>query len=277
MTSTLLRDTKRVLRSVVPAPILNWRETQFYARYGEVELHLMPYLCRPDRDTIDIGANDGCYVHFARKYSRQVIAFEPLPWLATGLAKRFGQSIEIHEVALSRTAGRTILRIPVVDDIPITGCATISLAASQQYPACREIEIATDTLDRLYRGEAGFIKIDVEGHEEGVLDGARETIARCQPRLLVEIDERLAPGAVDRIGSLFRSLGYRGYFIFQGSLLTIDRFDKNVMQRRANLPDLKAGLEARERFGRYIYNFLFLPPDYPDNLLRKMVAAIGAL
>ena len=50
-----------------------------------------------------------------------------------------------------------------------------------------------DRLDNVYRGRAGFIKIDVEGHEQAVLDGAVETIRRCKPRMLVEIDDRLSP------------------------------------------------------------------------------------
>ncbi len=42
--------------------VLNWREARFYAKYGEVELHLLDLLCRRDRDAIDVGANDGSYV-----------------------------------------------------------------------------------------------------------------------------------------------------------------------------------------------------------------------
>ncbi len=32
------------------------------------------------------------------------------------------------------------------------------------------------------------------------------------------------------------------------------------LQYLANLPDLTAPLQQRQRFGRYIYNFIFLPP-----------------
>ena len=56
------------------------------------------------------------------------------------------------------------------------------------------LKVHMDRLDNVYSGTAGFIKIDVEGHEQAVLDGAVETIDRCRPRLLVEVDERLSPG-----------------------------------------------------------------------------------
>src|SRR6266404_5337131 len=58
---------RQALRSLCPRPLLNWREARFYARYGEVELHLLEFLCRADQDAIDIGANDGSYVHFLRR------------------------------------------------------------------------------------------------------------------------------------------------------------------------------------------------------------------
>ena len=55
-------------------PLLNWREARFYGRFGEVELHLLEFLCRRDQDAIDVGANDGSYVHYLRRHARRVIA-----------------------------------------------------------------------------------------------------------------------------------------------------------------------------------------------------------
>ena len=77
-----------------------------------------------------------------------------------------------------------------VDGVTVTGCSTVSPTASATYPDHRAIEVPMATLDSSYEGEVGFIKIDVEGHEQAVLDGAVQTIRRCRPRLLVEIDER---------------------------------------------------------------------------------------
>ena len=270
-----VREGKRTLRSVCPQSLLNWREAQYYGRYGEIELHLLEFLCRPDRDAIDVGANDGSYIHFMRKCSRRVYALEPLPWLAKELKKKFQHGVVINNIALSHTAGTAALRMPVVDGVLVTGCSTISADASSTYPGHQEIHVPLATLDSVYTGEAGFIKIDVEGHEEAVLEGARETLARCRPRALVELDERLAPGAITRVIERFRAQDYAGYFVYRRQLLPVDRFDRDVMQNPKNLPDLKAPLEQRQRFGRYIYNFLFFPPDEPKLTLRRIEARIA--
>src|SRR5947209_3295951 len=80
-------------------------------------------------------------------------------------------------------------------------------------------------------GNVGFIKIDVEGHEHSVLQGAQRTIERCRPRVLIEAEERHAPGSVRRIQAFFRRFGYRGYFVFHRQLAPIERFDPARMQR----------------------------------------------
>jgi FkbM family methyltransferase len=250
--------------------VLNWREARFYGRHGEVELHLLEFLCRRDQDAIDVGANDGCYVHYLRRHARQVIAFEPMPSLARMLRRKFRRGVVVESMALSDTAGTVSLRMPVVDGVVVTGCSTVSSVASATYPAHRAIEVPMDRLDSVYGGEVGFIKIDVEGHEQAVLDGAIETIRRCRPRMLVEVDERLAPGGLARAKAYFRDLGYLGYYVEAGRLEPIERFSTERLQNPANLPDLTAPLQQRKRFGRYIYNFIFLPPGEPTETLHRL-------
>ena len=268
--SGLYREARQRVRSLFPQSVLNWREARFYGRHGEVELHLLEFLCRRDQDAIDVGANDGCYVHYLRRHARQVIAFEPMPSLARMLRRKFRRGVVVESMALSDTAGTVSLRMPVVDGVVVTGCSTVSSAASATYPAHRAIEVPMDRLDSVYGGEVGFIKIDVEGHEQDVLDGAIETIRRCRPRMLVEVDERLASGGLARAKAYFRDLGYLGYYVEAGRLEPIERFSTERLQNPANLPDLTAPLQQRKRFGRYIYNFIFLPPGEPTETLHRL-------
>jgi len=267
---SLYREARQALRSFCPQALLNWREARFYGRHGEVELHLLEFLCRRDQDAIDVGANDGSYVHFLRRHARRVIAFEPMPSLARALRRKFRRGVVVESVALSDAAGTVSLRMPVVDDVVVTGCSTVSSAASATYPAYRAIEVTMDRLDSVYGGDVGFIKIDVEGHEQAVLDGAMATIRRCRPRLLVEVDERLSPGGLARAKAYFRDLGYRGYYVHAGRLEPIDQFSIAHLQKPSNLPDLTAPLQQRARFGRYIYNFIFLPPGEPTETLHRL-------
>jgi FkbM family methyltransferase len=265
------------LRSLCPQPLLNWREARFYGRYGEVELHLLEFLCHRDRDAIDVGANDGSYVHFMRRHARRVIAFEPMPSLAGALAHKFRHGVQIEALALSDREGTVALHSPVVDGVTVTGCSTVSPTASATYGGHRAIEVPMTTLDSFYEGDVGFIKIDVEGHQQAVLDGAVQTIRRCRPRMLVEFEERLSPGGLDLGKAYFNALDYKGYFVHAGRLEPIARFLPEKMQDPANLPDLTASLEQRQRFGRYIYNFIFLPREEPEETLPRMRARLAQL
>lgn len=268
--SSSYTEARHVLRSICPKPVLNWREARFYGLYGEVELHLLEFLCQHDTDSIDVGANDGSYVHYMRRYSKYVVAFEPMPHLADGLRRKFPTRVRVEAMALSDESGTVELRMPIVDGVVVTGCSTISSDASSTYPAYQGIDVPMDRLDDVYQGKAGFIKIDVEGHEQAVLNGAIETIRRCRPRMLVQIDDRLSSGGLERARAFFAELGYRGFFIHNGNIKPAERFSVDRMQHLVNLPDLIAPLQARERFGRYIYNFIFLPSEEPPETLWKM-------
>jgi FkbM family methyltransferase len=273
----LYREVKQRVRPLLPRLLLNQREARYFARYGEVEMHLLEFLCRCDRDAIDVGANYGGYVHFMRRYARHVYAYEPMPRLAQMLRRKFRRDVTVEAIALSDSTGSAALRMPVIDGMALVGCSTISDGASATYPALSVTAVPMDRLDNVYGGNVGFIKIDVEGHEQAVLDGAVQTIRRCRPRLLVEIDERLSPGGLLRAKAYFRDLDYRGFFVQAGHIEPMSLFSVDRLQNPADLPDLTAPLQQRQRFGRYIYNFIFLPRDEPIETLRQMSKRLSEL
>jgi FkbM family methyltransferase len=269
---SFVRQIKAGLRAVCPRPVLMWREAQYFKQHGEFELGFIPHLCRPAQDAIDVGANEGSYVHFMRRYARQVYAFEPVPWLADRLRDKFRTGVIVKPVALSDAAGRARLRIPVVDGELITGLSSLDTPAGPSGET-REFEVETAALDDIYAGDLGFIKIDVEGHEDAVLRGSRRTVARCRPRVQIEIVEDLSPGGVGRAAAFFGELGYRGYFVWQHALAPLSEFDAAIMQR----PDVVAGYGpglARRIFGRYVANFLFFPDEEPQATFRHLQETI---
>src|SRR5271170_7723476 len=189
-----LRNLHDILVPVIPPPIMLWAEERYLLRFGEPEIGLLEFLCLPDREALDIGGNEGCYSLVLRKYAQSVITFEPIPWMANELIRKFGTSIVVHEIALSSSPGKAILHIPLIDGKAVTALATLSQTPFTAKLTKRDVVVKAARLDDVYDGDVGFIKIDVEGHEEAVLEGARSTVARNRPRMLIEIEERHAPG-----------------------------------------------------------------------------------
>jgi hypothetical protein len=67
-------------------------------------------------------------------------------------------------------------------------------------------DVAVVTVDSLCLPRCALLKVDVEGMELAVVDGARDTIARCRPLLYLENDRAEKSPAL--IG-LILDLGYR--------------------------------------------------------------------
>jgi FkbM family methyltransferase len=66
-------------------------------------------------------------------------------------------------------------------------------------------EVPMITIDSLQLPRVDFIKIDVEGMEVDVLEGAAETIKRCRPMLFVEI----LKSDPEKIAAMFRAHDYK--------------------------------------------------------------------
>src|SRR6476661_5900596 len=62
-----------------------WQGTNY-----EPEMELLDILCDRARTSVDVGAKLGMYTHRLRRYSRDVVAFEPIPLLGRMLRKVLG-------------------------------------------------------------------------------------------------------------------------------------------------------------------------------------------
>ena len=137
---------------------------------------------------VDIGANNGYYYSLqAAKYGiKEIHSFEPNPKILTHLHKNiyennFQKVIKVYEIALSNLSP-----------------TTLSLAGNRgansrivQKKRMRDkiLKVSTrkfDDLD-LTLTSPTLIKIDVEGSELLVIQGAKDTIDRCRPSVQVEI------------------------------------------------------------------------------------------
>lgn len=268
----IVRRAKAAAREFCPKRLLLWREARYFEKYGERELRLVRHLCQRERDAVDVGAHEGSYVHFMKRYARRVYAFEPVPSLAEALAWKFAPRVVVRNIALSRESGTAILRVPLIDGAALTGLASLNNGAGATAPVT-EIAVQTRPLDEVFAGDAGFIKVDVEGHEEAVIDGAARTIARCRPRLLIEIEDDRMPGAPARIHAFLRRFNYRGYFVCGRTLAAFETFDPTTMQRPADIAGFRAGV-PRQSFDRYCNNFLFIADEEAEPLSMRIAAAL---
>jgi len=205
-----------------------------------------------------------------RRHAKRVLAFEPVPEFARLLRRKFARDVVVESIALSDTVSDTRLYTPVIHGVTVGGCATISAVTASAYERHHIIEVHTDRLDNVYNADAGFIKIDVEGHEQAVLDGAIRTISRCLPRILVEIEELMSPGGIARAKTFFARFGYHGYYAYAGGLKKIEQFSVTDMQSPLNRPALTAPNRERGSSKEYINNFIFLPPNEPQSTLDKI-------
>ena len=93
----------------------------------------------------------------------------------------------------------------------------------------RTFSVNVKKLDNFqFENPISFIKIDVEGHEVEVIEGAIATINRNKPILLVEIEERYSKKKVIDTIKFVNALGYKSYYFNEKELIntaTITNFD----------------------------------------------------
>ncbi len=140
-----------------------------------------------DKDFLDIGAHIGTYSWLLGKKARHTHAFECSPrtfcYLAANIALHgLEERITPYRYALGNKNG-TLDYIIRSEDGGGNGCKVLC----ENDQVLRRIPIPVRTLDSFELNNIGFIKIDVEGFEKEVLEGAVETLKRNGwPKIIFE-------------------------------------------------------------------------------------------
>ena len=182
----------------------------FFGNYDERhEPTLVRRILEPGDVFWDVGANIGFYSMLASIYvgnSGHVIAFEPGKIAYSALEKNVKLNgflnIKPYNFAVSNAYGKEMLYSS--GDVAF-GEATIIKKQSQEYSnieTCKVIALYQFMKENKLNTPT-FIKIDVEGSEVNVLEGAEEILcSEKPPMLLVEMNERV------RLQSLLKKFGY---------------------------------------------------------------------
>jgi FkbM family methyltransferase len=154
---------------------------------------------RPGMHFIDVGAATGTILLPILKQfgsSISAIAFEPRAVardLLMSAIRRNGLSkVDVVAMACADAPGRaTFHELPDDDAIPyLSECSTL---APYDHPGVRDTQVDVTTLDRQFgffarlRMAGAVVKIDVEGYETKVLEGAMKFLDRVRPSLAIDI------------------------------------------------------------------------------------------
>jgi len=151
---------------------------------------------------VDVGAYKGYYSVRMAKRCRQVVAFEPNPEnrriLEENVRLNGLDNVTIHPCAVGE--GRYKARL-----YPSASGSTLL----EGYVKAEPVEVEVVPLDEVV-DRADVIKVDVEGYEAKVVEGARRLIERLKPTLVIEHHDfrHYKVRSYEEVSSYLKGLGY---------------------------------------------------------------------
>jgi FkbM family methyltransferase len=203
---------------------------------------LLARLLRPNSTCVDVGCHIGSFLSLARRLAPQGrhVAFEPSPTKAAWLKQRF-PTTEVFAMAVGERSGtigfyenRQAPGLSFVSDDP----DALDHHTIQNVALCRLDDVLNN------RARIDLIKIDVEGNELSVLQGAGKVIGSHRPTIVFEF----GPGTDDKRRALFDWFLAHGYGIYSYADYLFDRGPLEFEEfRRCGIYPFRA------------FNFLALP------------------
>lgn len=264
------RIMSKVAHAVLPrATVLRLRVWRALRGSNEPEVRFLPVLAR-EGAFLDVGANIGSWTGPASRSFQSVHAFEPDAEIVGALRESVAKNVTVHGMALSNRTGVGKFHTPIANGRPVTTLASLEDHEAQgaEFSVCN---VRLAPLDTLNLRHIDVVKIDVEGHEAAVLEGAGETIDRERPTLIVEIEDRHNSASSENIIASIVAKGYGCYYVYGNELVPFQAGSIAKLQRRDLLP--VAG--SRKKNLDYINNFVFIPferrgeRDLIDEFLRR--------
>lgn len=168
----------------------------FSTRNVEPELVWIKEYLQNNAVIFDIGANVGTFLYQleGKLKPQNIYGFEPNKKLYRRL-KRLFPKMNVHSVALSDENTTAEFKVPIINGKIIASRGTLNTSYKEKgeeksYTEKVEVIKLDDWAKKQAISKLDFIKIDVEGNEMKTLTGAKETIQKFLPTLMVEMEQR---------------------------------------------------------------------------------------
>jgi FkbM family methyltransferase len=169
---------------------------------------------------LDIGANIGCITQALMQSDKDVVAFEPQPEVFKLLQENMSFSEKKLKCrAINAAVGDKVgeVEMPKVYYSAKGNFGGLGIGMTGVYGTYK---VPCVTIDSYGFSNVSFMKIDVEGYETEVLEGATETILKYRPVLYIE-DDRIENRS--KLRKKISDLGYT-YEMHQPPLYRSDNF-----------------------------------------------------
>lgn len=152
------------------------------------DMALTLHFLRPNDVFLDVGANVGSYTVLAGTTGAECISIEPVPTTFNKLLlnikiNSFSENVDVKQVAVGATEGYVYFS---------TDMDTTNQVVEDDYPG-NSMRIKQVTLDKITASRQSDItmcKVDVEGYERNVLNGAESLLSNSSLRIvLLEADD----------------------------------------------------------------------------------------
>lgn len=223
-------------------------------RKVEPEFLWIKNILSKDAVFMDVGANVGAYLFTLENHlkSENIYAFEPNPQLFKRLGRLFPK-VNLSSVALSDISTFAEFKIPVINGEKVHTRGTLQTSIkekNEEKTILQKVEVKPlDDLDLKFQ-KLDFIKIDVEGNEMQTLRGAKKTIEKFRPILMVEMEQRHHK---ENLWTLISEVADWGY--------SVNYLDRETLQPKILTEEflIKQNPDNVKNYKDYINNIIFLP------------------
>lgn len=184
------RQTRHGYMCFNPRDVYVGRCLATYGEYSESEVSILLQACRPGALVLDIGANIGCHtLPMARAVGENgvVIAFEPQRHAFQALCANAALNSLMNVIARNEAVGAAagVTTVPIMNFNNEQNFAGLQLG---DWPQGDEIRVIT--IDDMDLVACHLMKIDVEGWESAVLEGATKTLQKFKPPIYIENNQQ---------------------------------------------------------------------------------------